>query len=139
MTDSLTRKRRSWNMSRIRSRDTTPEKIVRSVVHRMGYRFRLHARNLPGTPDLVLPKRSVAIFVHGCFWHQHRNCPDCSRPRTNRQYWVPKLDGNVRRDSVSQRCLRRLGWKVIVIWDCQTKNLPRLEARLSRLLQKDVS
>lgn len=123
-------------MSRIRSHDTAPEKIIRRMLHRMGFRFRLHVRKLPGSPDIVLAKYRTVIFVHGCFWHQHRRCPDCSKPSTNRHYWGPKLLGNVKRDFANRRRLRRLGWKVIVIWDCQTKNPPRVEAQLGSLLGK---
>lgn len=96
--DRLTKARRSWNMSRIRGKDTTPEKAVRSLLHRMGYRFRLHVKRLPGRPDIVLPKYRAVIFVHGCFWHRHRGCKNCTTPTNNRGFWVKKLEGNARRD-----------------------------------------
>src|SRR6266446_9314751 len=98
MADKLSVGRRSWNMSRIKSRDTNPELSVRRSLHRLGYRYRLHRNNLPGKPDIVLPKHRIAIFVHGCFWHQHSGCIDCSKPKTNAKYWGPKLLANVQRD-----------------------------------------
>lgn len=134
MADKLSKKRRSWNMSRIRSRDTKPELAVRSALHKLGYRFRLHRRDLPGRPDIVLPKYHVAILVHGCFWHRHLACIDCSNPKTRRQYWRPKLLGNEKRDVRNRRLLRRIGWKPIVIWECQTKDAGRLLTKLVRTL-----
>ncbi len=137
MVDKLSKERRSWNMSRIRSRDTAPELAVRSVLHRLGYRFRLHRRDLPGRPDVVLPKYRVAVLVHGCFWHRHLACIDCSNPKTRRQYWGPKLLGNQKRDVRNRRLLRRLGWKPIVIWECQTKDTACLSAKLARTLSRE--
>jgi DNA mismatch endonuclease, patch repair protein len=134
MADKLSRKRRSWNMSRIRSRDTTPERNVRKALAELGYRFRLHRKHLPGKPDIVLPKHHTAIFVHGCFWHQHSNCIDCSDPKTNSKYWRPKLLANVQRDRKHRRRLRRIGWVPIVIWECQTQNRDALRKRLARKL-----
>src|ERR1044072_7253916 len=127
MRDRLSRERRSWNMSRIRGKDTSPEKRVRSLLHRMGYRFRLHRKDLPGNPDIVFVSRRVALFVHGCFWHRHRGCKNCTIPTNNRKFWVTKLEGNVTRDKRSRLALRKRGWKTLVIWECQTKNLQRLE------------
>lgn len=137
MADKLSKERRSWNMSRIKSRDTAPELAVRRALHGMGYRFRLHRRDLPGRPDIVLPKYRIAILVHGCFWHRHLACTDCSNPRTRRQYWGPKLLGNRKRDMRNRRSLRRLGWKPIVIWECQTKNTERLTANIARKLSRE--
>ena len=117
----LSKERRSWNMSRIKSHDTAPELAVRRALHGLGYRFRLHRRDLPGRPDVVLPKHRIAILVHGCFWHRHFACIDCSNPKTRRQYWAPKLLCNQKRDARNRRLLRRLGWKpIVVIWECQT-------------------
>ena len=116
MRDRLTKERRSWNMSRIRGKDTTPEKVVRSALHRMGYRFRLHGKKLPGRPDIVLPKHKTVVFVHGCFWHRHRGCKNCTTPTNNRAFWVKKLEGDAARDRVTRSRLRKLGWKVIVVW-----------------------
>ena len=99
MRDRLTKERRSWNMSRIRGKDATPEKFVRSVLHKLGYRFRLHGKKLPGRPDIVLAKHKTVIFVHGCFWHRHRGCKNCTTPTTNRNFWVGKLEGNAALDT----------------------------------------
>lgn len=108
-------------MSRIRSANTRPEIAVRKLLHALGYRFRLHRRDLPGKPDIVLPKYRLAIFVHGCFWHQHRGCRLASKPKTRRDYWGPKLAGNVRRDEAAAKALKVLGWTVAVIWECDVR------------------
>ena len=121
MRDRLSKERRSWNMSRIRGKNTTPEIVVRSVLHRLGYRFRLHAKKLPGRPDVVLPKYRTAVFVHGCFWHRHRGCKNCTTPTNNRAFWVAKLGGNAARDRRNQSALVRLGWRVVTIWECETR------------------
>lgn len=118
--DTISKERRSWNMSRIRSTDTRPEKAVRSLLHRMGYRFRLHRKDLPGRPDIVLPKHRTAIFVHGCFWHRHRRCQYAYTPKSRRDFWENKFAGNLARDKKARQMLRRLGWRVIVIWECET-------------------
>jgi len=132
--DRITPDQRSRNMSKIRGRDTKPELKVRSVLHRMGYRFRLHRKDLPGKPDIVLPKHSTAIFVHGCFWHRH-SCPNGrAMPSTNRDFWERKFAENVVRDRRNRRELTRLGWRVLVIWECQTKSVSALEQRLRRRL-----
>lgn len=109
-----------------------PEMAVRRLVHRLGYRYRLHRKDLPGKPDLVFPARHKAIFVHGCFWHQHRGCSDSRTPRSNRSYWIPKLEGNKKRDKANRAKLTRMGWRNLVIWECSTKN----EARLERLIKQ---
>jgi len=121
-------------MRRIRSWHTKPELIVRSLLHGLGYRFRLHRRDLPGKPDLVFPARQKVIFVHGCFWHQHRGCADGRLPKSRTSYWVPKLLRNHRRDRSCRAKLARLGWRSCVIWDCQTKDRDRLQKRLVRFL-----
>ncbi len=138
MADKLSAKRRSWNMSRIRSRDTNPELVVRRALRDLEYRYRLHRRDLPGKPDIALAKYHVAIFVHGCFWHQHTGCIDCSKPKTNAKYWRPKLLANVRRDRKYRRRLRRVGWTPIVIWECQTKKAEQLYDRLERKLNSKI-
>ena len=125
---------RSQIMARVHSRNTTPELLVRSVTHQLGYRFRLHRRDLPGTPDLVFPRLRAVILVHGCFWHQHRCARGDRRPKTNRAYWLPKLKRNVERDQRAIRALRRDGWRVLVIWECQTRNHERVAARIDRFL-----
>lgn len=117
-------------MSRIRSKDTTPEKTVRSLLHRMGYRFRLHRRDLPGKPDIVLPKYRTAIFVHGCFWHRHPGCRCTTTPKSNVDFWQAKFRANVERDRKARRDLRAGGWQVVVVWECQTKHLDTLAERL---------
>ncbi|MYC65079.1 MAG: DNA mismatch endonuclease Vsr [Acidobacteriia bacterium] len=120
MTDTVTPKRRSEIMSNIRAKGMKPEMAVRRIAHAMGYRYRLHRKDLPGKPDLVFPGRRKVIFVHGCFWHQHSDaaCRIARRPKSNRDYWLPKLEGNVARDAKHQAELAELGWKVLVIWEC---------------------
>lgn len=135
MVDVHSREQRSFNMSRIRSKHTKPELIVRSLVHQMGFRFRLHRRDLPGKPDLVLPRHKKVIFVHGCFWHLHRCRYGRVTPQTNAEFWQAKRAGNVARDRRHLQQLRALGWKTLVIWECwtrdpETKVRPRLEAFL---------
>lgn len=134
MRDRLTKERRSWNMSRIRGKDTIPEKRVRSMLHGMGYRFRLHRRDLPGKPDIVFVSRHVALFVHGCFWHRHKGCKNCTTPTNNQEFWTEKLDGNAARDKRIRRALRKVGWTSFVIWECQTEDAHRLEGTLSRFV-----
>ena len=106
-------------MRGIRKRDTAPEKAVRSFLHRAGLRFRIHKKTLPGTPDVVLPKYRTAVFVHGCFWHQHPGCRHSTTPRINEHYWHPKLARNVSRDDCVEKALRDDGWRVLVIWECE--------------------
>jgi DNA mismatch endonuclease (patch repair protein) len=137
MRDRLTKERRSWNMSRIRGKDTKPEMVVRSLLHRMGYRFRLHGKGLPGRPDIVLARHRIVVLVHGCFWHRHRGCKNCTTPTNNRKFWVKKLEGNAARDRLNRRALVRLGWRVVVIWECETanpKSLDRVQKRLQKAL-----
>ena len=132
--DTLTKKHRSWNMSRIKGSNTGPERIVRSILHRTGYRFGLHRKDLPGRPDIVMPKLKTVIFVHGCFWHRHKGCVDATMPKTRREFWRKKLNGNAVRDKVKQRALRVLGWQVIVLWECKIQNTEKFSRRLNRLL-----
>jgi DNA mismatch endonuclease (patch repair protein) len=134
MADTLSLEKRSRLMSRIRGKDTKPELTVRRMLHSMGYRFRLHRRDLPGKPDIVLPLHGVCIFVHGCFWHLHRNCRDARIPKTRRAWWRKKLEGNAARDKCHSSALRRLGWRVITVWECQTERPERLLKRLQALL-----
>lgn len=117
--DSLTKEKRSWNMSRIRSNDTTPELVVRSFLFRRGFRFRLHAKNLPGHPDIVLPKYRTIVEVRGCFWHRHSGCRRATTPSTNAEFWQEKFKRNVDRDDKNESTLRKLGWNVIVLWECE--------------------
>ena len=134
--DKISAERRSDNMRRIRSKDTRVELRVRRLIHGMGYRYRLHNRTLPGKPDLVFPRRSKAIFIHGCFWHQHDDpaCLDGRRPKSNSGYWELKLDRNKSRDVTNQSKLRALGWDCLVVWECQTRSLFDLGARIRSFL-----
>ena len=137
MPDVFSKAKRSWIMSRVKGRDTKPEMVVRSVVHRMGFRFRLHRRDLPGNPDVVLPRYHEVIFVHGCFWHGHRGCPRSKRPTTNEEFWSKKLDGNIKRDRRFRRVLRETGWKVLVVWECETRKPDKLLRKLERFLNDE--
>jgi DNA mismatch endonuclease (patch repair protein) len=129
MADMYSKKRRSEIMASIASRDTKPELRVRSVLHRMGFRFRLHNKELPGKPDIVLPKWRIIVLVHGCFWHGH-NCCEGHLPKSNTAYWAPKLERNKRRDAENAKALAALNWKAIVIWECQTYSSKSIEKRL---------
>ena len=121
-------------MSRVKQRHTKPELIVRSLLHRLGYRFRLHRKNLPGSPDIVLPKFRTSIFVHGCFWHQHDNCRKSRRPSSNQEYWNAKLNENVLRDKRKTKELSKLDWRVITIWQCEIRDLETLSKKLLKIL-----
>src|SRR5579863_8321987 len=134
--DTIDPARRSENMRRIRSADTSPEMAVRRLVHRMGYRYRLHRTDLPGKPDLVFPSRKKVIFVHGCFWHRHPACGLARLPKSRLSFWVPKLEGNRRRDLKNIRGLKKLGWAAEVIWECETKNLRELARKVHRFLKR---
>ena len=132
--DRLTPARRSYLMSRVRSRDTTPELTVRRIAHCAGFRFRLHRKDLPGTPDIVFSRLRSIIFVHGCFWHQHPGCPKASVPTTNTDFWLAKFARNVKRDVEATRKLEVGGWRVLVLWQCETKDRDRLRKRLCTFL-----
>ena len=112
---------RSRNMSAIKSKNTKPEIAVRKLLYSMGYRFRLHRKDLPGSPDIVLPKYKTVIFVHGCFWHRHENCKYASTPKTRSEFWESKFEGNIKRDKINQTNLIKLGWKIIIVWECDLK------------------
>ena len=133
---SETPEQRSRTMRAVHSRDTAPEMIVRRFLHAAGLRFRLHDQRLPGAPDLVFPNRRVALFVHGCFWHQHPDCQAASRPKSRRDYWDRKLDGNVARDARHLIDLAVAGWTAMVIWECESRNLQRLAALAARIREK---
>ena len=139
MADKLTKKARSSLMSRIRSTDTKPEKQVRSCVHKLGHRYRLYDKKLPGKPDLVLKKSRIVILVHGCFWHFHKRCRTGKLPKSNRKFWKDKFLRNIERDSSIRRRLSRLGWKVVVVWECQTKDPLKLMEKLERVLEKHMN
>lgn len=134
MTDIVDPKRRSEMMAGIRSRNTAPELAVRSIAHRMGLRFRLHRKDLPGRPDLVFPKHRLAVFVHGCFWHRHEGCRHASMPKSRTAAWAGKFAANVERDARQQTALRSLGWRVLVVWECETTNVAAVERRLAELI-----
>lgn len=135
MTDKLTPKRRSENMRRIRSTNTSPELIVRRLVHALGFRFRLHVATLPGKPDLVFAGPKKIIEVRGCFWHQHRGCIDSHIPKTRVEYWQPKLAKNKYRDEKNRRKLKRLGWQLLNIWECEVSDIPNLSRRVIQFLE----
>ena len=123
-------------MRAVKGRDTGPEMTVRRLAHGMGYRYRLHRKNLPGKPDLVFPERRKVIFVHGCFWHQH-TCPRGSRsPKSSRDYWIPKLKRNKQRDAENQARLCEMGWDVLVIWECEMKDQGALKERIAAFLEE---
>lgn len=134
MTDVYSKEKRSWIMSRVKGRDTKPEILVRSLVHRMGFRFRMHRRDLPGNPDIVLTRHGKVIFVHGCFWHGHKKCSRAKRPSTNKRFWNKKLDANIERDKRIQKELRKKGWKVLVVWGCETNKPGKLLRKLETFL-----
>ncbi|MCZ8164017.1 MAG: very short patch repair endonuclease [Brevundimonas sp.] len=124
MADSLTPERRSWNMSRIRGTNTGPEIKLRSLLHRAGYRFRLHERRLPGNPDIVLPRYRTAILVHGCFWHRHPGCQNATTPRSRTDFWTSKFEATVARDVAKTAQLETAGWQVVKVWECELKKAP---------------
>lgn len=139
MTDTVTKEKRSWIMSQVRGTDTTPEMIVRSLAHRMGYRYRLHREDLPGKPDIVFPSKQKVIFVHGCFWHGH----DCQRgsriPKTNTKYWREKIEKNRRRDEKNIALLISSGWQTLIIWECQIRDIESLKFCIEEFLRKNLS
>jgi len=137
MVDVHNKQQRSYNMSQIRCKNTKPEIIVRSLVHRMGYRFALHRKDLPGHPDMVLTRHSKIIFVHGCFWHMHKCRYGGVKPSTNVKFWRTKREGNAARDRRNLRKLRKDGWKVLVVWECQTRNPAKLTERIRGFLEAE--
>ena len=132
--DSLTPEQRRRTMAAVKNKNTKPEMLVRQLLHAAGFRFRLHRKDLPGTPDIVLPKYKTVIFVHGCFWHQHLGCKSAARPTSRVDYWQAKLDGNMRRDALKCSQLESLGWRVLVVWECETKVAAALVEKLQREL-----
>tara|TARA_B100000925_G_scaffold264554_1_gene223152 strand:+ start:97 stop:516 length:420 start_codon:yes stop_codon:yes gene_type:complete len=125
---------RSRNMSAIKSKNTKPEIIVRKLLHSKGYRFRLHKKDLPGSPDIVLPKYKTVIFVHGCFWHRHQNCKYASNPKTRREFWEKKFKENIERDKKTQKKLKNLGWKTKILWECEIKKQDKLIKKIEDFL-----
>ena len=139
MTDTLTPDARAERMSRVRGRDTGPEMMVRRMLHGMGYRYRLHAKELPGRPDIVFRGRRIAIFVHGCFWHRHPdpNCKLARLPKSRLDFWLPKLEGNRARDLVNVEKLEAAGWRVLLVWECELGNKEQLRNTLRRFITGD--
>ena len=125
---------RSRNMSAIKSKNTKPEIAVRKLLHSMGYRFRLHRKDLPGSPDIVLAKYKTVIFVHGCFWHRHENCKYASIPKTRKEFWEKKFQANVKRDLEIQEKIKNIGWKYVLIWECEARNIESIEEKIKRFL-----
>ena len=136
MTDVFSEAKRSYVMSRVSSKDTKPEKIVRSYLHRAGLRFRLHGPGLPGKPDLVLAKHRTVVFVHGCFWHRHKGCKRATTPKTRKEFWMEKFEKNKARDRRNSRQLKENGWHVTVIWACELEGNLKRESTLGGLVRK---
>src|ERR1700752_751783 len=132
--DPLSPTQRSERMGRVHGRHTKPELQVRRLVWRLGFRYRLHSAKLPGRPDLVFRARKKVLFVHGCFWHQHKNCRQYQMPKSHLDYWLPKLEGNAARDARNQKALREKGWDYLILWECELKNTDRLVTRITRFL-----
>jgi len=123
-------------MSRIKGKDTQPELLVRSLLHKLGYRFRIHRKDLPGKPDIILPRYKTVVFVHGCYWHRHKGCKYAYTPKSRVSFWAEKFKGNVERDKKHQKQLKEMGWTVHVIWECEVeKDIEKVRARLQQLLQ----
>ncbi|MEX2650391.1 MAG: DNA mismatch endonuclease Vsr [Alphaproteobacteria bacterium] len=137
MVDTLTPRQRSERMSRVRGRNTRPEVAVRRLVHGMGFRYRLHGHDLPGTPDMVFASRKKVIFIHGCFWHRHsaRSCKLARLPKSRLDFWLPKLDANRRRDRVNRAMLKRMGWDSMLVWECQISDSRELKVNIRRFLE----
>ncbi|MEO5375536.1 MAG: DNA mismatch endonuclease Vsr [Alphaproteobacteria bacterium] len=136
MVDVISPEARSALMARVKGWNTKPEMVVRSLTHGLGFRFRLHRRDLPGTPDLVFPGRRKVIFVHGCFWHRHAGCKLAAEPKTRQEFWTRKFQDNVERDRTARESLEAAGWKVLVVWECQTRAPAGLAERLSEFLSE---
>ena len=134
MTDHVDTAKRSLIMAAVHSKNTKPEMLVRRIVHALGFRYRLHAADLPGHPDLVFPKRCKVIFVHGCFWHRHAGCRYTTTPKTRVEFWQEKFDANVARDRRTVRALKKQGWSVLIVWQCQLKNPEKLVGKLNDFL-----
>lgn len=135
MADSISKEKRSWNMSQIRSKDTSGEVLVRKYLFAKGFRFRKNVSSLPGKPDIVLPKYRTIIFIHGCFWHGHPGCKRAFIPKSNQEYWIPKLLRNKQNDMDHRKALEQLGWKVIIIWECELKKAV-VHSRLEKLIEE---
>ena len=139
MTDVFPSEKRSWIMRRVREKNTSPELKVRSLIHRLGFRFRLHRKDLPGKPDLVFPSRKKIIFVHGCFWHGHHCARGHRVPKTNSEYWIEKIQRNMERDSKHQSDLKAMGWDILVIWECEINNPKIVAGKIDGFLSSNKS
>jgi DNA mismatch endonuclease (patch repair protein) len=134
--DSVDTAKRSEIMSHVKGRDTKPEILVRSLLHRMGFRFRLQARDLPGKPDIVLPKWKTVVFVNGCFWHRHKGCKHATTPSTHVEYWTKKFKENVKRDRYNRSRLKKEGWRVLTIWECELRDMEKLSAKVRKFFDE---
>ncbi|PIF13009.1 very short patch repair endonuclease [Janthinobacterium sp. 13] len=140
MVDTLTPAERSARMALIRSKDTVPELVLRKAIHALGMRYRLHAKDLPGKPDLIFPRYHSALFVHGCFWHRHEGCKVATTPRSNTDFWIEKFNKNTRRDARTIHALESLGWRVIIVWECEVSTAARAGAtakRIAEIIRRD--
>lgn len=136
MADTVTPDQRSRIMAQVKGKDTKPELLVRRLLHRLGYRFRLHRKDLPGSPDIVLPRHRKVIFVHGCFWHGHEGCSRGTRPTSNTEFWNVKIDRNIERDTLAVRRLEEAGWRSLIVWQCEIKDTMALQNRLLAFLER---
>lgn len=136
--DKIDPERRSANMARVRGKDTAPELRVRRIAHSLGLRFRLHRKDLPGSPDLVFPKHRLVVFVHGCFWHRHEGCPRATMPATRTEFWTGKFTATVDRDARQISELKRLGWRVLIVWECELKDQKEIKSRLTEAVSHSV-
>ena len=139
MTDIFTKGKRSWIMARVKGRDTKPEIVVRSIIHQMGFRFSLNRQDLPGKPDIVLARYNKVVFVDGCFWHGHKKCPRSRHPSTRKKFWDKKLDDNIKRDKQLRSELKKNGWKVLVIWECEIKNIKNVQEKIGRFYMSRIN
>lgn len=137
--DIVTPEKRSRMMAGIKSKNTKPEMVVRKLVHRLGFRFRLHRRDLPGSPDLVFPRFRRVIFVHGCFWHQHPRCKFAYTPKSRPEFWIPKLEANMRRDAAAQQALVAAGWDILIVWECEIFDIFNLSNKIHSFLSAEFS
>ena len=135
--DTLSKSQRSERMSRVLSRDTKPELVIRRLVHSLGYRYRLNVKDLPGKPDLVFRKRRKVLFVHGCFWHRHDDCHLARMPKSRLDFWTPKLQKNKARDAVVRKQLKVDGWSILIVWECEISNIERVSLRIERFLEEE--
>lgn len=132
--DIVSKEKRSRMMSGIKGKNTKPELLLRSALHKLGFRFRIQRKDLPGKPDIVLPKYKTIIFVHGCFWHRHPGCKYAYTPKSNIGFWTNKLEGNVIRDCLTEKALEEMGWRILIVWECEVKTLVRNNARLRAMI-----